>query len=156
MRKIFLLFVFTLLFLNCKEAKKNEIIPQKKEVKKNIQIKEECSQDFDQFFKKFAKDSVYQKEHIKFPLKYLFYDNYQYEILTTKLINNKSAYKYVDFSEDFKAMQLEIEKFTVEKEKTKEGLIYKHVGYDNGLYMSYEFKIIGKCWYLIKITDQST
>ncbi|MBF4463665.1 DUF4348 domain-containing protein [Flavobacterium sp. LC2016-12] len=140
MKKLFL-FAFIFFFINCK---------------KDLKSKKESLLDFNQFFEKFATDSIYQKEHIKFPLKCLFYDNANYEKLETELIASKSDFRYIDFSKDSKAMNQETDKFTIEKEKIKQGLIYKRVGYDNGIYQLYEFKVIENCWYLIKITDEST
>jgi hypothetical protein len=156
MRRIFLLFVFTSLFLNCKEAERKEMTPQKKEVKKNIQIEEECLQDFEQFFENFSKDSIFQKSRIKLPLSYISYDYESSEEPIIENITNITNFKYINFSMDSSAMKKEYDKFEIEKRKTKDGMIYKRVGFDNGIYISYEFKIIDKCWYLIKITDEST
>ncbi len=93
MRRTFLLFALTSLFLNCKEVKKNEITTQKKELEKSIQIEEECLKDFTHFFKIFAKDSVFQSEHVKFPFKCYFHEdlmsnNFSIEIIKVNFFIN--------------------------------------------------------------------
>ena len=156
MRRIFLLFALTSLLLNCKEEKKNEIISQKKELEKNTQIEEECFQDFEQFFKNFSKDSIFQKSRIKVPLKCISYDYESSEEPIIENITKVTNFKYINFSKDSSAMKKEYDKYKIEKEKTKDGLIYKRVGFDNGIYMSYEFKLINDCWFLVSIIDEST
>jgi hypothetical protein len=156
MRRAFLLFALTLLLLNCKEEKKNEIIPQKKELEKNIQIEEECLQDFEQFFEEFAKDSIFQKEHVKFPFKYYFHEDIMSDKFSIEIVKSKIFYKFIDFTKDQKAMESEYDRFTVEKNETKDTVIYKRIGYDNGINIEYKFNLINGCWYLISITDTST
>ncbi len=53
-------------------------------------------------------------------------------------------------------MEFEYDKFTVEKIETKDKVIYKRIGYDNGINIEYNFNLIDGCWYLISITDTST
>lgn len=156
MKRAFLLFALISLFLNCKEEKKNEIKPKKKGTEKNIQVEEECLQDFEQFFQQFAKDSIFQKEHVKFPFKYYFHEDIMSDNFSTEIIKSNSFYKYIDFTKDQKAMEYEYDRFTVEKIETKDTVIYKRIGYDNGINIQYKFNLIDGCWYLISITDTST
>ena len=95
MRRTFLLFALTSLFLNCKEVKKNEITTQKKELEKSIQIEEECLKDFTHFFKIFAKDSVFQSEHVKFPFKCYFHEDLMSNNFSIEIIKSKFFYKYI-------------------------------------------------------------
>jgi len=63
----------------------------------------------------------------------------------------------VHFSEDEKAMESEFDKYEIIITKIKEDkIIYKRQGYDNGIFISYEFVWINKCWTMVKILDQST
>jgi hypothetical protein len=78
-------------------------------------------------------------------------DNFSIEIIKSKFF-----YKYIDFTGDQKAMEFEYDKFTVEKIETKDKVIYKRIGYDNGINIEYNFNLIDGCWYLISITDTST
>lgn len=154
MKRIFLL-LFTLIFLNCNEAKKNDIKSQ--EVKKSIKIKEEIQQDFDQFFKKFAKDSIYQKERIQFPLKCKTPDENDPlgEKIQTKLIDI-SNFEYINFTMDSLAIKKETDKFTIEKKEKNGYMIYTRLGYDNGIYELYKFKSVNGNWYLIEIENLSS
>lgn len=133
-----------------KENTREEVLKQKE----NEHIsKNDCATNFDIFFERFSKDSVFQKKMIKYPLESQYYDDY--EKLTTDLIKEES-YKYRNFTKDASAMKKEYDKYTIKKEKIQNGLLYKLLGYDNGIYVSYEFKLIDGCWFLVKIIDEST
>ncbi|WP_026706556.1 DUF4348 domain-containing protein [Flavobacterium soli] len=124
-------------------------------VKQTIETAD-CESDFDAFFKEFAKDSVFQKSHIKFPLSSAYYGGESYEELILDTIKTKEDFRYIDFTEDATAMQSETGKYTHEKIKSKNGLVYKLLGYDNGIMVSYKFEIINSCWTLVEILDEST
>ena len=72
--------IFALAFLlSCKKEKLDqEPVTVVKLDQENVAANEVCDTDFNVFFKKFSKDSVFQKKHVKFPLKNSFLDdNYQ-------------------------------------------------------------------------------
>lgn len=127
----------------------------------NLNVKQmnetvDCESDFDAFFKEFAKDSVFQKNHIQFPLSASYYGGESYEKLIIDTIKTKADYKYIDFTEDVTAMQNETGKYTTEKIKSKNGVGYRLLGYDNGIMVSYKFEIMNGCWTLVEIIDEST
>jgi hypothetical protein len=160
MRRIFLLFVLAYTVFSCNEIKKSSNEFPKVETKKLNEIEtvqeEDCILDFEKFFDKFSRDSIFQKRMIKYPLKLQYYDESSYDELKTDLIKNESNYKYIDFTNDTNAMKSKTSKFTVKKKITKEKVIYTRFGYDNGIDISYEFKLIDGCWNLVRITDEST
>lgn len=116
----------------------------------------DCGSDFDLFFKEFAEDSIFQKNHIKFPLRSAYYGGDAYDELIVERVSTKSDFKYIDFTEDATAMQKETGKYTTEKIKSKNAMVYKLLGYDNGLSISYKFEIVEGCWTMVEILDEST
>lgn len=116
----------------------------------------DCESDFDLFFKEFAKDSIFQKNHINFPLSITYYADESHEELIVETIETKSDFKYIDFTDDVNAMQTETDKFTTEKVKAKTTATYKRLGYDNGIMISYKFEMINGCWTMVGILDEST
>jgi len=153
MRITFFLSVLFLLF-SCKENDRKNDLELKKE---NLITSKKSLEDFDLFFKKFSKDSIYQKERIQFPLKCKTPDENDLmgEKNKTKLINI-SNFEYIDFTQDSLAMKKETDKYTIEKKEKKGYMIYSRLGYDNGIYELYKFKLIDGDWYLIEIENLST
>jgi hypothetical protein len=100
--------------------------------------------DFDSFFKKFKSDSVYQKEHINFPIKitvtederdsvtYIKKDKWQYVRLTN---NKEDIYKKAQSNKKSVTIQ-----YTVE---------------DTGILMSFDFTYGSGKWRLTSATDSS-
>ncbi|MCY1244683.1 hypothetical protein D3C87_42090 [compost metagenome] len=143
--------------LSCSEAKKNSEKLQKNKINEIKKMSEDdCVTNFDDFFKRFAEDSTYQKKYIKFPLNIYFHEDLISDNFSVKVIKNQTNFKYIDFTKDHLAMKNEYDKFTIEKTIKNNRLIYKRLGYDNGIHIEYEFKLIDGCWYLIKIMDQSS
>jgi hypothetical protein len=153
MRIIFFLPILFLLF-SCKEnGRKNDL----KFKKENLATSKKHPEDFDLFFKKFSKDSLYQKERIQFPLKCKSPDENDPlgEKMQTKLINS-SSFKYIDFTVDSLAMKKETDRYTIEKKEKNGYIIYSHLGDDNGIYELYKFKRINGEWCLIEIENLSS
>lgn len=113
-----------------------------------------CNQDFDTFFKRFASDSVFQKQRVKFPLKWFFFED-SYEKLSSDILE-KSDYNFIDFREDKDAMKNESGKYEIIIEKGDHEVNYLLKGYDNGIYLSYKFELFNSCWFMVEIKDQST
>ncbi|WP_299121079.1 DUF4348 domain-containing protein [uncultured Tenacibaculum sp.] len=149
--------IFLLLFTSCNNLKSKE---NKKEiVNLNKSKKEDCIKDFDTFFDKFGKDSVFQKNKIKYPLRYLISD-YDYEqekdTVGVELIR-KEENKYFDFTKDKDAINNEFDKYTIEIEKKSDKeILYKHLGYDNGIFIIHKFVFIDGCWFLTEIENKSS
>ncbi|CAM1344058.1 hypothetical protein [Tenacibaculum amylolyticum] len=130
-----------------------------KETKSKKTFSRKCSKNFKSFFSDFGRDSLFQKERIKFPLKYLISD-FDYELDKDTFgidLVKKENYEYIDFSIDEKAMDKKYGKYTVETIIVNDTLIlYNHIGYDNGIKVSYKFNLIKDCWYLIEVIDESS
>lgn len=153
MKTKILLVVFIL--ISCYDKKEKKVIvkgSQQKEYPKS----ENCSENFDKFFEKFARDSIYQKKHVKYPLKSYFYKDLMSDDLSIEIIKNESSFKYIDFTMDYLAMNNEYGKFSVEKIQSKNIIIYKRIGYDNGINIAFKFHFIEQCWFLVSIKNLST
>jgi len=102
----------------------------------------------------FSKDSVFQKERTKYPLKIAYYEDIDEDLSVRYAKETESA--YTDFTADTLAMNKKTDRFTFKIEKTDTKIIYKRVGYDNGIYISYIFSLFGNSWFLSEIRDEST
>ena len=117
---------------------------------------EKCDPDFNLFFKKFASDSVFQKKHVKFPLKESYSDpDTGYETTKTEHINSKD-YHYHKFPKKNEASKFENGAFSITVDKQKDTVFNKWRGIDNGIYVDFKFVFIDGCWYMVEIDDQST
>jgi len=124
-------------------------------IKENKNAENKCPKKFETFFNQFGTDKSFQLNHIKFPLSYSFpSDDY---VNTIDSVINKKDFQFINFSEDEKAMESEFDKYEIIITKIREDkMIYKRQGYDNGIFISYEFVWINNCWTMVKILDQST
>ncbi|MDJ1468636.1 DUF4348 domain-containing protein [Cytophagaceae bacterium DM2B3-1] len=107
---------------------------------------------FDPFFQKFSKDSIYQKQHISFPLPYYEWD---IENKLSEEIINRNQWKFINFSKDKYMSSREIDAYTQVSVQKKDTLIYIRNGIDNGIRIEYFFTQKDKMWYLVKIIDKS-
>ncbi len=116
----------------------------------------DCSLIFDEFFKRFSQDSVFQKSRIKYPLKSSYIKDIETGSLATKLIKNTHEYNYIDFTKDKSAMDKEYDKYSVNIQNLEGLVYYRLLGDDNGIHVSYKFELIDSCWFLMEILDEST
>jgi len=145
-------------FLNCKnkavdnnfDGKNSTASVSVESVKKQEQTKG-CNETFDSFFERFSKDSIYQKSRVKYPLKWYYLEDNESNKLSFDVINKKEDYDYVDFTSDNQS-----DKYEVVHEKKEKEMNYILKGNDSGLFMTYKFKLIDGCWYMIEILDEST
>ena len=163
MKNIFLFTFSFLIIIGCNKKKDSSVNTrillnldtiQRKELKV-IEVTN-CLIDFDEFFERFSKDSIFQKQRVNYPLKWSYYDE-SYEKLTIDYVRQED-FTYIDFSEDKNAMEKESGKYKIFIEKkSKNKVTYLLKGYDNGIYMKYIFKLDKKeCWFLVEIVDEST
>jgi len=111
----------------------------------------DCNETFDSFFERFSKDSIFQKSRIKYPLKWYYLEDNESNKLSFDVINEIDDYDYIDFTSDNKS-----DKYDVVHEKKEKERSYILKGNDSGLFMTYKFRIIDGCWYMIEILDEST
>lgn len=164
MKKVKVISIICLIFLIACKKKTGESRFSKNNSTASVSIKNQeqtkgCRQTFEEFFERFCKDSLFQKNRVKYPLHYYFSD-YDYssnrDTLGVELIQKKN-YNYLDFTVDKDAMNNEYDKYTIESSKINNTSIhYKHLGYDNGIRITHKFKLIDGCWYMVEILDEST
>lgn len=165
--------LFLILFFNCKDNKKEvpsrriDSIPNAESIKEVLRendslafdIPENCDMTFEEFFENFAKDSLFQKNRVKYPIKLIigYYDfDKRKDTASVEFILNKNKFNYIDFTEDKDAIEKEYDKYTVSVENLDSIVNYKLRGYDNGIRVNYKFKLINGCWFLVEILDEST
>ena len=161
--KVIIISYLILFLLGCKNKFTNTDSQEKDStVSANIektQLFKSCNESFDEFFERFAKDSIFQKNRVKYPFKYLS-SEYDFEkrkdTINTEFILNKDNFSFIDFTEDKNAMDKEFDKYTVDIEDLDSIKNYRLNGYDNGIRITHKFKIIDGCWYMVEILDEST
>lgn len=170
--KLILLFFIVCILFSCKqntqhaqELKKNETDSLKATIynssEKKVEITssefaKDCNQTFDEFFDRFAKDSVFQKERVKYPMEWSYYGEANYQELITEIVDSKQKFRYFDFTDDKNAINREYGAFEVNRINHIDSVIYQRIGLDTGLLISFKFQLIDNCWYLVSIVDKST
>lgn len=149
-----ILIVSFIVFISCntdvnkvaiKQELSSDIIREQREI---------CDANFDVFFGKFKNDSVFQRNHIKFPLKDSHLDDDYDKVLISQM--TYSNYTFIDFNSHKNAMKQEYDKFTVEIKKEGDNVSYLMRSYDNGISTDIKFNFIDGCWFLTEIKDTST
>ena len=137
--KLLLSLLATFLFFQCANVEKT-----------NNQSEEKT---FESFFKDFSANQDFQLASIDFPLEY-----YSVDIMDEleKGVIEKSDWNYIDFTKDEDAKAAEIDAYEVVVEKTVNEVKYARKGIDNGILITYYFKMRDSKWYLVKIVDQSS
>jgi hypothetical protein len=106
--------------------------------------------EFIAFLINFSKDSIFQLNHITFPLSESFADSEKdYEIVTTEI--KSTDWEYWKLTDDpNKLMVLS----NIQKGNNYRTLFFR--GVENGISVKYTFKKINKTWKLIRLEDYST
>lgn len=139
--------IFFLCLISCKPSDgKKQVATDTSSVVSNIGEKGE--KNYSDFFKKFASDSCFQKQHISFPLKVIF-NGYDYEENDTVFHLSASDWQFINFSDSI----IGEEKVLVEIDAKRYMIILK--GYDTGVHIEYFFKKDKSTWLLYQITDSS-
>lgn len=142
----YILFVFLCLISCAQPYNKKQVLKDRgcDITKKNVTEKT----TFYDFFKKFASDSCFQRNHILFPLK-ITYEGYDYEETDSILHISKSDWIYTNFNDSI----IEGQKIMLKVDTMTHAVILK--GYDSGIYMKYLFKKDKSSWILFQIDDYS-
>ena len=174
MKKYFILALALLTLISCKkEVEKTAITESDISIEDTLQKAghsdekidvEETKQEvelyhneaFETFLDQFGADSIFQKEHIKYPLVWKYLDSDIDGLNTSVDSVKKSEYLYRDFTEDKTAMQQEYDQYTIEITKPSDTVFYTLKGYDNGIFMHYKFIFKDNKWLLVEINDKST
>lgn len=115
--------------------------------KKQIENSEDY--EFITFLTKFSHDSIFQKEHVKFPLNFhtIDYDK-DYEGIDT--IIKEENWKFLNLESDFEKIFFINDKPINNNYKS---LFYQ--GIENGINMDFYFKKINSTWKLVSWRDES-
>ena len=112
----------------------------------------QVSDDFDVFLDQFSEDKNFQNSRIVFPLKFSTYPENEDKIKIKYL----EKLSHIDFGDDENAMERDYDKYTVEiKKKNDTIILYKRLGYDNGIDQKFYFNKRGSEWYMVAIDDFS-
>lgn len=107
---------------------------------------------FEDFIKKFSKDSVFQLTRIKFPIIYSYTsEDDDTGVMSTKQIQ-KEEWKMIDLVDK---MGFGEEVKIIEEIKNLKTIDLSVNGVDTGLSITYCFEQENNIWYLVKIIDQS-
>jgi hypothetical protein len=108
---------------------------------------------FEQFFKYFSNDSIFQLSRVQFPFKYQSLND---DGKIDDTVIKKSDWKFISFSRDSIAYKKEFDKYKpVIKLLGKDSVNYIQEGIDNGIHIEYKFVNIENKWLLAKIFDKS-
>lgn len=152
------LFFLSLVLYSCNIPYEKEGLEQASE---EIDISEDESQNrsykegsFLSFFQKFSESKEFQFTRIVFPLNYRSFD-IEMDALKNSLIQ-KSEWQFIDFTADKKANESKLDRFEGVLEKIN-SVKYKYTrkGFDNGIFIEYEFDLIKGDWFLVGINDLS-
>ncbi|MCW3808070.1 DUF4348 domain-containing protein [Plebeiibacterium marinum] len=128
----------------------------------NITGKNYCSQtekttestvfDFQKFLEIYSSDSIFQLNHVVFPLKYISVDIEDNEEI--KMIK-KEEWKSLHFKSELETQDREIDgyKQLIEIESDTAKVLIR--GIDNGIYIDFIFEKRNKSWFLIEWGDYS-
>ena len=138
MKKILLIFIL-IIFSNCQDQK---IEYNNKSQENQVLTIEE---DFNTFFEKFKKDSVFQKQRVVFLLKVRFFN-----IDNLKTEENSLEEKNYEF------LRIDENEVSMEKKISKDSVKIILKGKDNGIYIETQFLKDKGIWKLESYNDQST
>ena len=138
MKKILLIFIL-IIFSNCQDQKiENNFNPQENQV---LTVEE----DFNAFFEKFKKDSVFQKQRVVFPLKVRVFN-----------IDNLKTEENSLEEKDYEFLKIDENEVSIEKKILKDSVKIILKGKDNGIYIETQFLKDKGIWKLESYNDQST
>ena len=138
MKKILLIFIL-IIFSNCQDHKiENNFKSQENQV---LTVEE----DFNTFFEKFKKDSVFQKQRVVFPLKVRVFN-----------IDNLKTEENSFEEKDYEFLNIDENEVSMEKKISKDSVKIILKGKDNGIYIETQFLKDKGIWKLESYNDQST
>ena len=138
MKKILPIFIL-IIFSNCQDHKiENNFKSQENQV---LTVEE----DFNTFFEKFKKDSVFQKQRVVFPLKVRVFN-----------IDNLKTEENSLEEENYELLRIDENEVSMEKKISKDSVKIILKGKDNGIYIETQFLKDKGIWKLESYNDQST
>jgi hypothetical protein len=107
--------------------------------------KKNSIEDFDKFYNRFHKDTLFQVSRIKFPLGGMFVDGFKETQWTKKNLPTMKSKIY-----DIDTMQ-----YKISFKKTEKTFTQKVWVEDSGFSTEFRFEVINNKWYLVYILDQN-
>lgn len=105
---------------------------------------------FETFLNQFGTDSIFQKERIKYPLAYIYYDHDSLGNFKPNLISvSRDEYLYRDFTGDKKPAN------TIEITKPSDTIYYTLKVNNSGMTIHYKFLFLKDKYHLVEIKDKS-
>ena len=155
MKYIYLIIITVIIFSCRTKLGREETSSKELKTTNRVEEKEEIKiEDFESFFKKFSKDSIFQFTRIDFPISYYTID---IEDNKEEYIYNRDEFWYTDFTKDAEAATQEIDPYEpIVRRKSDTEVTYIRMGIDNGIRIEYYFILdpTGK-WRMTKIIDNS-
>lgn len=138
MKKILLIFIL-IIFSNCQDQK----IENNFKSQENQELTVE--DDFNTFFEKFKKDSVFQKQRVVFPLKVRVFN-----------IDNLKTEENSLEEKNYELLKIDENEVSMDKKIYKDSVKIILKGKDNGIYIETQFLKDKGIWKLESYNDQST
>lgn len=166
-KPIIFLLLISFLFINCKnEISKNDNKKVEKPKIENIKTEKSApkitDENFEAFLKDFSRDSIFQINRVKFPLKVKEIDLESMEEINENKSGFKertilkSQYTKLDFTYQKDALTRELDRYS-QKNILKNNIMTVEIrGIDNGLYSDFYFEKIDGKWFLKSWKEQST
>ncbi|TAF09524.1 MAG: DUF4348 domain-containing protein [Flavobacteriia bacterium] len=132
-----LIIAITLFLYNCDKRELNTI--------SKVDTEEILIEDFDEFYDKFHKDSIFQMSRINFPLDGIKVDS-DVEKKWSKM--NWTVLKT-------KIYEVDTTEFKIQYKKANDSFYQKFWIENSGFWGEYKFRLIGNKWYLVYAVEQN-
>lgn len=150
--------IAAVIIISCNKATNKPAVREKQlssSVVSDTLLLSDCGETFDGFFRRFSKDSIYQKEDVKFPLLNTYLNSGgDYEEVSEYI--QPEIYRFSPFHKNGEVVNLENGSFEVSVKNEKDSAFYQQKGIDNGIFTIAKFALINGCWYLVAVEDSST
>lgn len=146
-------FLIILLMCSCKNNSQAKIEISKSSKHTTYLVTEVQIENFQLFLMNFQKDSIFQINRIKFPIKYYIYESGSYMDESGNVIDLNNREVIIN-ENDWKYQNLVEYKKIISKPNDNEYNLELQIE-DTGVSVNYIFKLINDKWYLIEIKDES-
>jgi hypothetical protein len=110
-------------------------------------------EDFNEFFKRFTTDSLFQIERVKFPWTMMIWE--LDEDAPKKELTNKEEWRFSSFHYDESYATRQIDAYTQETKIYADSAKIELRGVDNGIHIDFEFHRINGQWTMVSEKDYS-
>jgi len=111
-----------------------------------------CGEDFKVFIEKFKKDSIFQKQHIEFPLdEYYSDEDFPLDIMERSI--DEEHFTFIDFENELPIELRNKNLYDIHINQGNDTIFYQMFGKNNSIDVTYTFKCDQKTYKLVKIED---